>query len=50
MIGSSTGPPTANGPSHDVTNDFLVSGCIYAIATSEKSTDTVWLVKILEKQ
>ena len=50
LIGSSIDPPTADGLSHDVTNDFLVQGCICAIAASEKWTDTVWFVKILEKR
>ena len=50
MIGSSIDPLTPDGPSHDVTNDFLVPGCICAIAASEKSIDTVWFVKILEKR
>ena len=49
MIGSSIDTPTADGSSHDVTNDFLVPGCIYTIAAREKSTDAVWSVKILEK-
>ena len=47
--GTSIDPSTADGPSHDVTNDFLVPGCICAIAASEKSTDTVWFVKILKR-
>ena len=34
---------------HDVTNDFLVPGCICAIAASVKSANTVWFVKILER-
>ena len=46
---SSIVPPIADDLSHDVTFDFLVPGCICAIATSEKSIDTVWFVKILEK-
>ena len=46
--GSSIDPPTANGPSHDVTNDFIISDCICAIAASEKLTDTVLFVKILK--
>ena len=47
--GSSIYPPTADGPSDDVTNDFLVPGCICAIAASEKSTGTAWFVKVLER-
>ena len=50
LIGSSIDPPTADGLSHGVTNDFLVQGCICAIAASEKWTDAVWFVKILEKR
>ena len=46
--GSSIDSPTADGSSH-VTNNFLVPGCICEIATGEKSTDTVWFVKILER-
>ena len=42
-------PPTGDGISHDVTNDFLVPGCICALAANENSTDTVWFVKILER-
>ena len=49
LISSSIDPPAATGSFHDVTNDFLVPGCICAIAASEKSIDTVWFVKILEK-
>ena len=49
LISSSINPPAATGSFHDVTNDFLVPGCICAIAASEKSIDTVWFVKILEK-
>ena len=49
LIGSSSDPPNADGPSYDVKNDFLVAGFICAIAASEKSTDTVWFVKILER-
>ena len=30
-------------------NDFLVPGCISAIAADDKSTDTVWFVKIIER-
>ena len=47
--GSSIDRPTADGLSHDVTNDLIVAGCICAIAASEKSTDTIWFDKILEK-
>ena len=45
---SSVDPPTADGPSPNVANDFLVPGCICEIAASENSTDTVWFVKIFE--
>ena len=45
-MGSSVDSPTAEGPSHDVTNN-LVLGCVCAIAASEKSTDTIWFVNIL---
>ena len=47
--GSSTDLPTADGPSHDVTNDFFSAGHICAIAAGEKSADTVCFVKILER-
>ena len=46
--GSSIDPASVGSPSHDVMNNFLVPGCIYAIAANEKSTDKVWLVKIRE--
>ena len=49
LIGSSSDPPNADDPFYDVKNDFLVPGFICAIAASEKSTDTVWFVKILER-
>ena len=49
LIGSSIDPPTGEGPSHDVTNNFLVPGCICAISASEKSADTGCFVKILER-
>ena len=48
--GSNSDPPAVNGPSNDVTNDFLVPGCICAIAATEKSTNTVCFVKILESR
>ena len=48
--GSSIDPPTADGPSDDIKNDFLVPDCIWAIFASKKSTDTVSFVKILEKR
>ena len=47
--GSFIDSPTADGSSHDVTNDFLVPGCICAIVPSKKWTDIVWFVKILER-
>ena len=47
--GSSIDHPFADGPSHDVTNDFLLPGCVWIIAASEKSTDTIWFVEILER-
>ena len=47
VVGSSIDPPTAEGPSHDVTNNFLVLGCVCAIAASEKSTDIICFVNIL---
>ena len=50
MIGSSSySPPPTDGPSHDVTNAFLVPGCIFAIVASENSPDTVCFVKIHER-
>ena len=49
ILVSSIDPPCVDGPSHDITSDFLVPGCICAIASSEKSTDTVWFVKILKR-
>ena len=48
--GRSIDPVTTDGPSHDVTNDLLVPGCMCAIVANEKSTNTVWFVKILEKR
>ena len=45
--GSSIDPPTADGPSHDVTNDVLEQTYICTIA--EKLTDAVWFSKILKR-
>ena len=47
--GSSSDNPTADGPSYDVTNNYLVPDCICVIAAGEESTDTVWFVKVPKK-
>ena len=46
---SSINPSTAEGLSDDVTNDVLAPGCICEIGGGEKSTDTIWFVRILER-
>ena len=45
--GSSIDPFTDDGPSNDVTNDFLVPGCNCKYAAGEKLADAVWFFKIV---